>query len=413
MTTVVKSQVHIGRSFTVLLGALTALTALSIDLNLPALPQLAAAFQAPVAAVQLTLSLYLLGFGAGQMVCGPLSDRVGRRPVLLAGLVVFTLAGFVCAFSPSLMVLVISRFVQGAGASAGPVLARAMVRDCCEEKQAAAVLSQMAQLMIITPLIAPLLGGYLLVWFGWPTIFTVLAGSGLLLTLVCWRTLPETLDTHSLARATNRQAEVQSGSSLWQDIKRVLSNRSTLQHMLTSCFASAGIFAYISALPFLLVDAFDAPHLNVGYVFLPTSAALMLGATLNRALLSRSAPAVPLRFGIMCVLLGGLTLLLLASLHIGGLASIIGPTMLYMVGIGLVQPNAMAAALAPHGQLAGLASSLIGTIQKAGGALAGYCVGAFYNGTSVPLAAIMALFAVLAFLAYDCIEIIPKPSLTK
>jgi DHA1 family bicyclomycin/chloramphenicol resistance-like MFS transporter len=177
----------------VLLAALTGLTALSIDMSLPAMPQMQRAFQAGTASVQLTLSLFLLGFAIGQLVCGPLSDRVGRRPVLLGGMALFTLAGLLCAVSTSLPMLVAFRCLQGMGASVGPVVARAMVRDCFDSRRGAAVLSQITQVMIIAPLVAPTLGGYLLVLLGWPAIFLALGGSGALLGLVSWRSLPETI----------------------------------------------------------------------------------------------------------------------------------------------------------------------------------------------------------------------------
>ncbi|MES2464402.1 MAG: MFS transporter, partial [Armatimonadota bacterium] len=147
-----------GLAFTLLLAALTALTALSIDMSLPALPQLQQTFAAAASAVQLTLSLFLVGYGVGQLACGFLSDRLGRRPVLLAGLVLFTAASFACALSPSLPVLVALRLAQGLGASVGPILARAMVRDRFgSSREAVSVLSQITQVMIVAPLLAPTL----------------------------------------------------------------------------------------------------------------------------------------------------------------------------------------------------------------------------------------------------------------
>jgi len=177
---------------TLLLASLTGLTALSIDMSLPAMPQLQETFGAGVSSVQLTLSIFLAGFALGQVFCGPLSDRWGRRPVLLAGLALFTLAGLVCAGSTSLSMLVAARFVQGVGASVGPVVARAIVRDRFDSRRSASVLSQMTQVMIVAPLLAPTLGGYMLVRLGWPSIFVVLGASGALMSVICWRYLPET-----------------------------------------------------------------------------------------------------------------------------------------------------------------------------------------------------------------------------
>jgi len=197
---------------TLLLAALTGLTALSIDMSLPAMPQLQQAFGAGVSSVQLTLSVFLAGFALGQVFCGPLSDRFGRRPVLVAGLALFTVAGFVCAASTSLHMLVAFRFVQGMGASVGPVVARAVVRDRFDARRSAAVLSQMTQVMIVAPLLAPTLGGHLLVYFGWPAIFILLGASGALMSIVCWRYLPETSGSRS-EQADGERAGV--GVSLW------------------------------------------------------------------------------------------------------------------------------------------------------------------------------------------------------
>src|SRR5215218_3282825 len=208
---------------TLLLAALTGLTSLSIDMSLPAMPQLQETFRAGVSAVQLTLSIFLTGFALGQVVCGPLSDRWGRRPVLLAGLSLFTLAGLVCAASSSLPMLVAARFVQGAGASVGPVVARAIVRDRFDSRRAAAVLSQMTQVMIVAPLLAPTLGGYLLVRTGWPAIFVVLGASGALLSFICWRFLPETA-AGGKAAAGGESAPARGG------LREVLSHRASLRH---------------------------------------------------------------------------------------------------------------------------------------------------------------------------------------
>jgi DHA1 family bicyclomycin/chloramphenicol resistance-like MFS transporter len=381
------------RRFTLVLAALTALTSLSIDMNLPALPQLADAFHSPVAKVQLTLSLFLLGFAIGQLVCGPISDRVGRRPLLLSGLLLFAVAGLICALSPSLTVLIIARFVQGIGASVGPVLARAIVRDCYSQREASGVLSQITQVMIVAPLLAPMMGGYFLIWFGWPSIFLVLAASGTLLWIVCWRVLPET--------ASSNNGTTVPSTPLLQDFGHVLSHTPTMRHVLTSCFAFAGMFAYISASPFVAIQIFHVAKQNFGYVFAVTAVALMIGATLNRKLVNRFAPPKLLQYGVMCIFIAGWLMVVFTWMHFGALAGIVGPMMLYMVGQGLVQPNAMASAMAPHGRMAGLASALTGGLQTVGGSLAGFLVGAFYNGTALPMACTVAIMGTLAFLIVD------------
>jgi MFS transporter, DHA1 family, multidrug resistance protein len=378
----------------ILLAALTGMTALSIDMNLPAMPQLQQVFGAGVSAVQLTLSLFLAGFAVGQLVCGPLSDRFGRRPVLLAGLAVFSAAGLLCAASVSLPMLVAGRFVQGLGASVGPIIARAVVRDCFNSREASSVLSRITQVMIIAPLIAPTLGGYLLVSLGWSSIFIVLGICGTILLAVSWLRLFETLPP----TAPDESAGT---NSLWRDFGTVLAHRSSLRHTLTSAFSYAGMFAYISGSPFVLIDVFKVAESNFGYFFALTAVAVMLGASANRFLVKKVSPAILLRVGVYFLFAAGILLVLLVSFNAGGLAGVISPMVLYMFGLGLVQPNATTAAMAPHGRLAGLSSSLIGSLQTAGGALTGFAVGAFYNQTAFSLAVVTAVMAILTFLIFD------------
>lgn len=381
------------RPHTLLLGGLTGLTALSIDMSLPAMPQLQKIFNVDVAAAQLTLSLFLLGFAVGQLLCGPLSDRWGRRPVLLGGIALFSFAGLLCALSPSLTMLVLARCLQGVGASVGPILSRAIIRDVYESREAAGVMSQMTQVMIVAPLVAPTLGGFLLIKMGWQAIFVMLACCGALLGLLCWRALPETRREEHLTSGGLAQVAV--------GFKSVLSHRASLRHILTSCFAYSGMFAYVSGSPFVLIDVFHVPRQNFGIYFALTAICLMIGATVNRALLNREAPTSILRTGVLVIFGAGIAIALAVYFGIGGIAGVILPMMAYLFGQGLVQPNAMAAALEPHGQVAGVASSIMGSLQTAGGALAGFIVGAFFNGTPLSLGLTVAGLAVLTMLAFD------------
>jgi DHA1 family bicyclomycin/chloramphenicol resistance-like MFS transporter len=299
--------------------------------------------------------------------------------------------------------LVAARFVQGAGASVGPVVARAIVRDRFDARRAAGVLSQMTQVMIVAPLLAPTLGGYMLVHLGWPAIFVALGASGALMSLVCWRFLPETAKR---ARASNEVGEggeggdVVESAGVWRGLREVLRHRASLRHALTTCFAYAGMFAYVGSSPFVLMDGFGVAEENFGYFFALTAMALLVSATLNRSLLKRRvASLVILRRGVLVIFAAGLSLALAALSGVGGLAGVLVPMMAYMFGQGLVMPNATAAAMEPHGRSAGVISSVMGALQTAGGALAGYLVGAFYDHTPLSLAVTVAAFAGLTLLA--------------
>lgn len=381
------------KALTPLLAALTALTALSIDMSLPALPQLQQTFRAGVSSAQLTLSIFLLGFALGQVVCGPVSDRRGRRPVLLVGLGLFSLAGFACASSVSLPMLIGFRLVQGVGASVGPVIARAVVRDYYDARRGAAVLSQMTQVMIIAPLVAPTLGGYLLVHVGWPSIFLTLGGGGLLLLLACWRYLPETVrERHETAAGGQ--------PSIREGLRALFAHKASVRHVLTVCFVYAGMFAYIGGSPFVLMDVFGIAEQNFGYYFAVTAGGLFVSATLNRTLLKRHAsPINILSRGVLVVFAAGLCLLLAVWFGVGGLLGVLVPMTAYMFGQGFVMPNATAAAMAPHGRSAGVVSSVMGCLQTGGAALSGYLVGLFYDHTPLSLAVTVAAFAGLTLLA--------------
>lgn len=388
-----KTSEPAARSLTPLLAALTALTSLSIDMSLPAMPQLQESFGASVSSAQLTLSIFLLGFALGQIVCGPASDRRGRRPVLLLGLGLFALAGLACAASVSLPMLVACRFLQGVGASVGPVIARAVVRDYYDARLGAAVLSQMTQVMIIAPLVAPTLGGYLLVHFGWPAIFLTLGGSGVLLLLACWRYLPETA-----GEGTEQEGGGPVGALA--GLRALVAHKASTRYVLVVCFVYAGMFAYIGGSPFVLMDVFGVAEQNFGYYFAVTAAGLFVSATLNRKLLERHAsPLSILSRGILVIFASGLCMAAAVWFGVGGLLGVMAPMVAYMFGQGLVMPNATAAAMAPHGRSAGVVSSVMGCLQTGGAALSGYLVGLFYNHTPLSLALTVAAFALLTLLA--------------
>ena len=374
------------RSFVLLLSALTALTSLSIDMSLPALPLLQARFHPPDGVVQLTLSLFLVGYTVGQLTCGPLSDRYGRRPLLLLGVGLYVLASLGCAFAPSLPALIALRFVQGFGGSFGPILARAMVRDCFEKKDSVQVLSQITQVMVIAPLVAPTIGGLLLVHFGWQSIFVFLTGSGALILLMSWLAIGETRPP--LAHAGDLPP-------FWGGLRRVVAEPVTLSTAAMVYFVSSGMFAFISASPFVVIDIFHVPKERFGLVFALIAASLLAGATGNRLWLHRFGSPRLLRWGVGCVAGSGVVMLACVLGRIGGLAGVVAPMMVYIFGVGLLMPNAIAAAMEPHGRLAGLASSFLGSVQTLGSAVAGYIVGFFYNHTPVPMAIAVATAGLL------------------
>jgi DHA1 family bicyclomycin/chloramphenicol resistance-like MFS transporter len=388
------------KGFTALMSALVALTALSIDISLPALPALQQVFGVGSDRAQLTLSLFLLGYAGAQLVYGPLADRWGRRPVLLAGLALFAVASVGCALSSSIGALLSFRLLQGAGACAGPVLARAMVRDLFAGAQAAAVMASLALMMGFAPLLAPSLGGWLLAWFGWRSIYVVLSLIAVAALAGVWLGLGETL-------ARERRGP---SRGLWHTVlqgRRFLGNRHCLAHGLVVCFIFGGTFAFISGSPFVLMQAYGVGGQTYGLLFGLTAMALLIGFAANRQLLQRRAPRAVLGAGLALAGLAGSVLAVQAVLGFGGLAGLLAPMAAYQFAVGLVLPNAMAAALEPVPEIAGFGSSLLGSLQMTGAGLAGYLANALYDGSAAPMALVIAAMGLASLAAF---HLLARPS---
>ena len=283
--------------FTAILGALTAFGPLSVDMYLPALPTLADSFGTSPSQVQLTLSGFFVGFGLGQLVYGPLSDHWGRRPPLLAGIALYVGASLLCALSTRVTALIALRLVQGLGACAGPLIARAVVRDVYERDRAARMLSLMMLVMGAAPLVAPLLGGQLLLAFGWRSIFGVLAGFGVLCFLGAWLGLAETLDA---TRRSEASLIVRLGR-----YKALLRDRAYIGYSLSSGAAYAGMFAYFAGSPFVFIRLYRVPAERYGFLFALNVVGLMVCAAINSRLVLRVGADRLLRGGVVAVAAAG------------------------------------------------------------------------------------------------------------
>lgn len=347
---------------TVLIAALTALPALAIDMSLPALPDMARGLGVGMASAQLTISLFLAGFALAQLACGPLSDRLGRRPVLLAGLGLFALAGGCCAAAPTLPVLLVCRFLQGVGACTGTVLARAIIRDLYTGDVAAAKLAQATAIMALAPMLAPSIGAVILATLGWRAIFLLLSLSGLALLLVVALKLDETIavrDRGALAPET-----------LLRNAGSFLGCRQALANALAAAFLFGGMFAYIAASPFAFMTVLGVSPAAYAGIFAMSVIGIMAG--------SLAGPRLARSLGRARTLLGGLALgatagsFLLAFALSGrlGTVTLLIAASLYIFSRGLVLPFATVAAMEPMGRAAGLASGILGALQMAVAALA-------------------------------------------
>ncbi|MBE8522316.1 multidrug effflux MFS transporter [Amycolatopsis sp. H6(2020)] len=375
--------------FVLVLGGLTAFGPLSIDMYLPALPRMAADLHAADSTVQLTLSAFIVGLALGQLVLGPLSDALGRRGPLLAGLVLYVVGSVLCAVSPDAWLLVAARLVQSLGAAAGIVIARATVRDLFEGTAMTKFFSTLMLVSGLAPILAPLIGGQLLNWTSWRGVFVVLTAFGALLLAVVVFFLPEP----SAARSPLRLGQVM------RTYGRLALDRSFAGYALASGLLFASMFAYISGSSFALQGVYGLSPQAYSVVFGANGVGIVLAGQLNGRLVGRISERALLRSGLLLGVTGGV-LVLASALFRAPLALLLVSLFLLVSSIGLVMPNASSLALASHARAAGAASALLGVLQFVVGAVATPLVGLGGPGTAVPMAATMAGFAVLALVAY-------------
>ncbi len=381
-------------AFTVLLGALSTLPPFSIDMGLPALSLMAHALGTTPAGASLSLSVFMLGFALAPLVYGPLSDRYGRKPLLMAGCAVFSAAGVGCALSGSLPVLLVWRFIQGAGAGAGSVLVLAIIRDLFEGAAARAKLSYVTLVMGVAPMVAPTVGAWVLAVGPWRAIYATLAAGGLVLLLAAGLGLEES--------ARLKAGNTLSTRGLARDYGRVLGHRLSIGYSLIGALSFGCAFAYISGSSLVLMEVLGVSPTAYGYCFALTALATMAGALANGRLSTRGVAAGTLiRVG-MSLCLAAAALLVLISL--GGLARVATLMPLFCVchfSIGLIGPNATHGALQPMADIAGVASALLNALRMLGGAAASALVAFFFDGRSaISVTGVMAAFALASLLVY-------------
>lgn len=377
---------------TLILGALTALGPLSIDMYLPSFQALARDLQASPAQVQLTLAVFFVALGIGQALYGPLSDRYGRRRPLCFGLGLYVLASAGCALARSVEALVAWRFAQALGGCAGMVIARAVVRDRFDEREAARFFSLLMLVTGLAPILAPSIGGQILVFFSWRAIFWTLAGFALLCFTAVTLRLPETLPPE-------RRAPRGMGTAL-RVYARLLRDRAFMRLALSGALVISGMFAYIFGSPFVFMQIHGVRPERFGWIFGSIALGLISASQLNRVLLARMGGGGILSRALVVTAAAGLALLLMAWTGGGGLAGLLVPLFVYVASLGFVLPNVIATALGPQGRNAGTAAALLGTLQFGAGAAVGLLLGALGNGTAVPMAGLIAACGLSALLVH-------------
>jgi DHA1 family bicyclomycin/chloramphenicol resistance-like MFS transporter len=375
-----------------LLTAVVGLGALSIDMFLPSLPAIAGAFAAPPATVQLTVTLFLMAFAAAQLVYGPLSDRYGRRWVLVGGLGLYAVAGLACALAPGIGVLIAARLLQALGGGAGPVVARAVVRDLYDRERAARVFSYMSMAQSLNPMLAPIAGGYLHEAFGWRAIFWVLAALGALFVALMVVGVPET--------NVRRDPTALQPGQMGRNLAVLLGDRSYLGYVLVNALMFGGQFAFISGSSFVLIGVLGVSPSAFGLCFGTVALGIMTGTFLSGRFGGRIGLDRTILVGTTLGAAAGLVLAALAWSGILTVAAVVAPMYVFAVGLGLTLPNGMAGAIGPFPRTAGLAAAVAGFLQLTGSALYSMAVGHFFDGTARPMATAIALAGVAALACF-------------
>jgi MFS transporter, DHA1 family, multidrug resistance protein len=364
------------------LSTLMAFASISTDLYLPALPTMANALHASAGTLALTIAGYLAGFSSGQLFWGPVGDRYGRRRPVIIGIVLFVIGSAGCALSTDTWQIISCRVLQAIGACAGVVLARAMVRDLYEKDRAAQMMSTLMTVMAVAPLLGPAVGGQILALAGWRAIFWTLVGVGLL-TLAGLFLLPETLPREQRSAEKLGRAFLRYGD-LVQD--RVL-----LGYIGVGGFFYGGMFAYIAGSPFAYINYHHVSPQLYGLLFALGIAGIMITNLINARLVTRMGSDRLLRFGTIAAALAGFVLAVTAWTGFGGLAGLVASLFVFIAAAGFIIANSIVGALARSSRHAGAVSALLGAAQYGAGMFSSALVGAFANGTPMPMGLIIAL----------------------
>jgi MFS transporter, DHA1 family, multidrug resistance protein len=376
---------------TLVLGAIMALGPLALDMYLPALPMLQVEFGASPARVQHTVSAYLFGMAIGQLAMGPLTDRFGRKPPLLGGLGLFVVASVGCALARNIESFVLLRLAQALGGSSIMVVVRAVIRDRFDAIQSARVLSLMMLVMGAAPILAPLAGGWLLVAASWHWIFWLLGAYALFCIAMAFFYLDESHPAHA------RTASIGGALAGMLPLAR---NRLFLGPALVFMFSFGAFFAYLAAAPFAFIQHFGIPAERFGVYFGANAFGFILVSQLNRRLVSGRGPRTVLGWGVRILAAAAALLMACALTGLGGFTAVFLLLFFVVASLGLIASNVSAVAMAPFGDRAGGAASLLGFSQAMTGVAASAAVGAIHAPGAIPMASVIAVCAAVSLISY-------------
>jgi DHA1 family bicyclomycin/chloramphenicol resistance-like MFS transporter len=389
---------HLSGGLILLLAMVSALGPVAMQILLPGVPILKESFQVSTAVAQLTLSLSMAAIALATLIYGPLSDRYGRRPVLIAGIIITIIGSVLCIIAPSIELLIAGRIVQAAGGAVGMVVARAIVRDVYDAREAASVIATLVMVMVVMPMVSPAIGGELMVRLDWHSVFYLVAIFSAVLLALLLRSLPETL----------QEAVPFAGvGDMFRTYAALL--REPVFRGYTFCLASVSVvfFSFISAAPEIMVSVMHRPATEYGYYFIIIPLGFMAGNYLTRHFGKRFGIHRMIDYGSRIAIFGIMLALLLQMLGFNHPGALFLPVALAILGNGITLPNAQAGAINAAPKLAGSASGLTGFMQMAFSAIAAQVVAMIFNGTVFPMLVLMLVASVLALLSFRTLVLAP------
>ena len=383
-----------------ILGSLSTISPFSIDMYLPGFPAIAKDLEVTISQVQFSLTAYLIGIAVGQLVYGPLLDRYGRKKPLYTGLIIYIISSAICAFSTSLQSLIAMRFLQALGGCVGMVAAQAFVRDLFPVRKTAQAFSSIILVIAVSPMIAPTVGGYVTVAFGWPAVFVILAVLTLLILAATYFLLPE---------GKPADPEISLGpTGILRNYVLVIRQPQFAMYTVAGGIAMSAPFAYIAASADVFLNLFQATEQQYGWIFAFVASGMIGSAQFNHLLLKKFTSQQLVKFALLYQLvIGGVMVIgvALQGFNLVGLTIII---FLFVLGQGLVGPNSSALALAPFTKHAGSAASLLGSFRMLIGGLITILVSSWHDGTALPMVAGMGLVVVLATVILASIKVVVR-----
>lgn len=370
----------------IILAGLVALGPLSIDMYLPAMPAMRVAFGTDIAGMHLTVSSYLIGFSLFHLLCGPLADRFGRKPILFGGTTLFVIACIGCSLSTTIEELQAWRFVQGIGACVGPTLARTIARDVFGPTRVARAFSIIAMLMALAPAVAPTLGGVMLLVLPWPSVFVFLAAYGCAVVILTLRYLPESLPEKQSLRPR----------AILKNYGQLFADPTYLTVTVASGLIYAAMISYLSSSSFIYIDMLGVPVQYFGLIFLTTVIGYMGGSALSARLSSSHSSESLMLIGSVISLIAVLAMGALTELFPTSLYALMLPMTFFTASLGIVLPHAMAIALKPFAHIAATASAFLGFVQMSISAVASAAVGSILTDTPRPMVLMMVFISFAA-----------------